>query len=151
MYTCWSLYTGYQSTEENSQNLLADITNSNELYPDEATLYLPVQQKSLHLPIEDQLTVYPVSIDAAAMSCLPTTGETKLHVATAGMTKPHLPFMDQVNYLKLGVKHSWNGSWDKHIKSLIICNRQYLCGLYCVLHSFTLNLVTQTHILALSG
>ena len=98
--------TGYQSTEENSQNLLSDITYSNELFPDEATLYLPEQQGSFHLPITDQPTVYPVSIHAAAMSRLPTTGETKLHIATAGKTEPHLPFMDQVNYLKPGVKHS---------------------------------------------
>ena len=97
--------TGYQSAEENPHNLLADITDSNELFLDEATLYPPVQQESLHLPIEDQPKVYPASIDATAMSCLPATGKTKLHVPTTGETNPHLPYINQVIYFKLGVEH----------------------------------------------
>ena len=45
-----------------------------------------------------------------------------------------LPILD--SYCYLGVEFSSDGSWDKHIKSLIMRNRQKLGGLYRVLHNF---------------
>ena len=48
-----------------------------------------------------------------------------------------LPVLDSYCYLR--IIFSSNGSWDKHIKSLIIRNRQKLGGLYCVLHNFALD------------
>ena len=55
-----------------------------------------------------------------------------------------LPVLD--SYCYLGIEFSSNGSWDKHIKSLIICNKQKLGGLYHVLHNFALDLRTRRHI-----
>ena len=51
------------------------------------------------------------------------------------------------SYCYLGVEFSCDGSWDKHIKSLIVCDRQKLGGLYRVLHNFALDLRTHKHIL----
>ena len=51
------------------------------------------------------------------------------------------------SYCYLGVEFSSDGSWDKHIKSLIVRNRQKLGGLYRVLHNFALDLRTRRHIL----
>ena len=56
-----------------------------------------------------------------------------------------LPILD--SYCYLGVEFSSDGSWDKHIKSLIMRNRQKLGGLYRVLHNFSLDLRTHRHIL----
>ena len=56
-----------------------------------------------------------------------------------------LPILD--SYCYLGIEFSRDGSWDKHIKSLIIRNRQKLGGLYRVLHNFALDLTTRRHIL----
>ena len=55
-----------------------------------------------------------------------------------------LPVLD--SYCYLGIIFSSNGSWDKHIKSLIIRNRQKLGGLYRVLHNFALDLKNRRHI-----
>ena len=57
----------------------------------------------------------------------------------------NLPILD--SYCYLGVEFSSDGSWDKHIKSLIMHNRQKLGGMYRVLHSFALDLRTRRHIL----
>ena len=56
-----------------------------------------------------------------------------------------LPILD--SYCYLGVEFSSDGSWDKHIKSLIVRNWQKLGGLYRVLHNFSLDLRTGRHIL----
>ena len=56
-----------------------------------------------------------------------------------------LPVLD--SYCYLGVEFSSDGSWDKHIKSLLVCNMKKLGGLYRVLHNFSLNLTTRRHIL----
>ena len=56
-----------------------------------------------------------------------------------------LPILD--SYCYLGVEFSTDGSWDKHIKSIIVHNRQKLGGLYRVLHNFSLDLRTRRHIL----
>ena len=56
-----------------------------------------------------------------------------------------LPILE--SYCYLGVEFSSDGSWDKHIKSLIVRNRQKLGGLYRVLHNFALDLRTRRHIL----
>ena len=56
-----------------------------------------------------------------------------------------LPILD--SYCYLGIEFSSDGSWDKHIKSLIIRNRQKLGSLYRVLHNFALDLRTRRHIL----
>ena len=53
-----------------------------------------------------------------------------------GLGKPSL--LD--SYCYLGVEFSSDGSWDKHIKSLIMHNRQKLGGLYQVLHNFAFDL-----------
>ena len=50
------------------------------------------------------------------------------------------------SYCYLGVEFSSDGSWDRHIKSLLIRNRQKLGGLYRVLHNFALDLKTRRHI-----
>ena len=55
------------------------------------------------------------------------------------------PTLDSYCYLR--VEFSSDGSWDKHIKSLIVRNRQKLGGLYRVLHNFSLDLTTRRHIL----
>ena len=55
------------------------------------------------------------------------------------------PVLD--SYCYLGIEFSSDGSWDKHIKSLITRNRQKLGGLYRVLHNFALDLRTHRHIL----
>ena len=46
----------------------------------------------------------------------------------------------------LGIEFSRDGSCDKHIKLLIVCNEQKLGGLYWVLHNFTIVLRTYRHI-----
>ena len=43
------------------------------------------------------------------------------------------------SYCYLGIIFSSNGSWDKHIESLVIRNKQKLGGLYRVLHNFALD------------
>ena len=55
------------------------------------------------------------------------------------------PILD--SYCYLGVEFSSDGSWDKHIKFLIMRNRQKLGGMYRVLHNFALDLRTHRHIL----
>ena len=55
-----------------------------------------------------------------------------------------LPVLD--SYCYLGMIFRNNGSWDKHIKSLLIHNRQKLIGLYCVLHNFASEFKNCTHI-----
>ena len=55
-----------------------------------------------------------------------------------------LPILD--SYCYLGVEFSSDGSWDKHIKSLIMRNRQKLGGMYRILHNFALDLRTRRHI-----
>ena len=55
-----------------------------------------------------------------------------------------LPALD--SYCYLGIKIGSNGSWDKHIKSLIMCNKQTFGSLYQVLHNFALDLSTCRHI-----
>ena len=49
-------------------------------------------------------------------------------------------------YCYLGVEFSTNGLWDAHIKSLMICNKQKLGGLYQILHNYALDLQTCKHI-----
>ena len=49
-----------------------------------------------------------------------------------------LPILD--SYCYLGVEFNSGGPWDKHIKTLIMRNRQKLGGLYRVLHNFSLDL-----------
>ena len=56
-----------------------------------------------------------------------------------------LPISDSCRYLR--IEFSTDGSWDKHIKLLKICNRQMLDGLYRVLQILTLDLSTRRHIL----
>ena len=58
-----------------------------------------------------------------------------------------LPILD--SYCYLGVEYSSVGSWDKHIKSLIVRNRKKLRarGLYRGLHNFSFDLRTHRHIL----
>ena len=56
-----------------------------------------------------------------------------------------LPVLD--SYCYLGIEFSSDGSWDKHIKSLITRNRQKLGGLYRVLHNYGLDLRARRHIL----
>ena len=51
------------------------------------------------------------------------------------------------SYCYLGIEISSEGSLDKHTKSLVVCNKQKLGGLYQVLHKFTLDLKTLRHIL----
>ena len=51
------------------------------------------------------------------------------------------------SYCYLGKNFSSDGSRDKHIKSLIVCNMQKLAGLYWVLHNFALDLRICRHIL----
>ena len=58
-----------------------------------------------------------------------------------------LPVLDFYCTCYLGMEFSSHGSWDKHIKSLIMCNRQKLGGLYKVLLNFALDLTTRRHIL----
>ena len=50
-------------------------------------------------------------------------------------------------YCYLGIEFSSDGSWNKHIKSLITRNREKVGGLYKVLHNFALDLTTCRHIL----
>ena len=57
----------------------------------------------------------------------------------------NLPVLD--SYCYLGIEFSSDGSWDKHIKSLITRNRQKLSGMYRILHNFDLDLRTRRHIL----
>ena len=47
----------------------------------------------------------------------------------------------------LGIEYSSDGSWDKHIKTLITCKRQKLGGLHTDLYNFALDLRTPRHIL----
>ena len=49
-----------------------------------------------------------------------------------------LPVLD--SYCYLGIEFSNNGSWDKHIKLLIVRNRQKLGSLCRVLHNMALDL-----------
>ena len=51
------------------------------------------------------------------------------------------------SYCYLGIEFSADGSWDKHIKSLVVHNKQKWGGLYQVLHNFALDLKTCRHIL----
>ena len=53
------------------------------------------------------------------------------------------------SYCFLGVEFSSAGSWDKHIDSLTIRNRQKLGSLYRVLHNFALDLRTRRHIISI--
>ena len=50
------------------------------------------------------------------------------------------------SYCYLGIEFSSNGSWDKHIKALLIQGKQKLGSLYRVLHNFALDLKTRRHI-----
>ena len=56
-----------------------------------------------------------------------------------------LPVSDSYRYSR--IEFSSDGSWDKHIKSLVVCNRQMLGGLYHILHNLALDLRTRRHIL----
>ena len=50
------------------------------------------------------------------------------------------------SYCYLRIEFGSDGSWDKHIKSLVVHNKQKLDGLYRVLHDFVLDLRTHVHI-----
>ena len=50
------------------------------------------------------------------------------------------------SYCYLGIEFSSDDYWDKHTKSLVVCNRQKLGGLYRVLYNFALDLTTCRHI-----
>ena len=54
-----------------------------------------------------------------------------------------LPVVDFYCYLGLGF--SSDGSWDKHVNSLVVGNKQKLDRLYRVLHNFVLDLRTHRH------
>ena len=44
------------------------------------------------------------------------------------------------SYCYLGVEFSTDGAWDKHIKSIVVHNKQRLGGFNRVLHNFALDL-----------
>ena len=56
-----------------------------------------------------------------------------------------LPILD--SYCYLGIEFSSDESWGKHIKSLVVHNKQKLGGLYQVLHNSVLHLRSYWHIL----
>ena len=56
-----------------------------------------------------------------------------------------IPTLD--SYCYLGVEFSNNGLWDKHIKFLLIRNKQKLGSLYRILHNHALDLKSRKHIL----
>ena len=47
------------------------------------------------------------------------------------------PVLDYYCYFVIMIRS--NGSWDKRIKSLVICNKQKLGGLHRVMHNFALD------------